>query len=296
MSNRSTTRRRLLGVVASVAASAAALAMAPSALAQAPTGDYAVFKHCPRSAPNITACFYSETTSGSFTLGNATVPINKKIILQGGVAQDPNTFATTFVNAVGAPTLSRTPLNVPGGLTGLFDPQPGWNGLLTELVEAAIHAANGVTATAELVGPVGYSFTNYAIRTGAAITLPVRIKLDNPFLGDNCYVGSASNPVTLRLTTGTTAPPPPNTPISGSVGTLTYADEGNLVKADGYRLVDNAFSVPAASGCGPLLFRPLINAAVNLKEGFPSPAGRNTAILQGMFRQGDINAVNESAQ
>jgi len=289
------TRMRKALAAATVAAAAVAAGAGPAAAA--PTGIYADFKYCPVNAPNVVSCLYSETTSGEFKLGNAVVPINKKIVLQGGVAQDPNTLETTFVNAVGAPTLSRTPLSVPGGLTGLFDPQPGWNGILTELVEAAINSVNGVTATAELVGPVQYNFANYVTGAGPAIVLPVRVKLDNPFLGDNCYVGSASSPVTLRLTTGTTAPPPPNTPITGSTGTITFGgDFGSLVTATGFRLVDNAFSVPAASGCGPLLFRPLINAAVNLKEGFPSAAGKNRAILQGSLKQGARDSVVASGQ
>ena len=276
-------------VVAAAVAVGLGLASASSAAA-APTGVYADFKYCPVNAPNVVSCLYSETTSGEFKFGNAVVPINKKIVLQGGVAQDPTTFETTFVNAAGAPTLSPTPLTVPGGLSGLFDPQPGWNGILTELVEAAINAVNGVTATAELVGPVKYNLLNFIAGTAPTIELPVRVKLDNPFLGDSCYIGSASSPVSLKLRTGTTAPPPPNTPITGSTGTVAFPNP-DLITATGYRLVDNAFSVPSASGCGPLLFRPLINAAVNLKEGLPSAAGRNRAILQGSLKQGSRSAV-----
>jgi hypothetical protein len=291
--SRTGTRNRVLAVGAAAIATAAV--MAPGAQAADPTGNFAVFKNCPRANANVGLCFYSETLSGSFKLGNANVPINKKIVLQGGVGINPTTNQAVFYNAVGGPTLSRTPLTVPGGLTGLFDPQPGWNGILTELFEAAINAANGVTATAELVGPVGYDILAFGTGNGAGLTLPLRIKLDNAFLGDNCYIGSASSPVNLRLTTGTTAPPPPNTPITGATGTPDFLENGSVLAINGFKLVDNSFSVPKASGCGPLLFRPLINAAVNLKEGFPSAAGKNTAILQGNVRQANVLDVNANA-
>lgn len=287
------TRNRALAVGAAAIATAAV--MAPAAVAQSPTGNFAVFKNCPRANAATIFCFQAETNSGRFQLGNADVPINKKIVVQGGVGNNGTNY--TFINPVnGVPALQRVPLNVPGGLTGLFDPQPGWNGLLTELVEAAINAANGVTATAETVGPVGIDLDAFTGGYGIGLTLPVRIKLDNPFLGDSCYIGSASTPVTLRLSTGTTAPPPPNTPIVGTPGTVNFPPNGDaIIGLDGFRAVDNSFAVPKASGCGPLLFRPLINAAVNLKEGFPSAAGRNTADLRGNARLADVAAVNANA-
>jgi len=42
--------------------------------------------------------------------------------------------------------------------------------------------------------------------------------------------------------------------------------------------VDNAFSVPGATGCGIGLG--LVNALVNAKLGLPSAAGNNTMIMQ----------------
>ncbi len=290
-------RKRLTRVLAVGAAAAASSAMlAPAAQAADPTGNFAVFKNCPRANAAVESCFYSEVTSGSFKLGNAAVPINKKIVLQGGLRLDPNTGSYVWYNAAGAPSLTRVPLSVPGGLTGLFDPDPSWNGLLLELLEAAVNSVNGVTATAELVGDVQLDLGAFAAGQGTALTLPLRIKLDNPFLGNNCYIGSSSNPVTLRLTTGTTSPPAPNQPISGNVGTIGVPPNGDaILEISGHTLVDNSFSVPKASGCGPLLFRPLINAAVNLKEGFPSAAGKNTAIMSGNTKLADVPAVNASA-
>jgi hypothetical protein len=269
---------------------AASLALAASANA-APTGDYAQFAHCPVNNPVVVSCLYSEVNSGSFKLGTSTVPINKKIVLQGGFYSDEN-FNTTFVNAVGADTLSKTGLDVPGGLLGIMQGS-GFTGVLLAAFEAAVHSANGVTATAELVGPVQINLLNFILASGSALTMPVRIHLENPFLGSNCYIGSSSSPVTLAMTTGTTAPPAPNTPITGSTGNTSTSSDGAILQVSGFKLVNNSFSVPAASGCGYWPFVSLITAAVNLKEGLPAASGTNTAIFNGnqniTFKQEVIN-------
>jgi hypothetical protein len=279
-------RRSFRPLVAAVCAVAGSAAIASSAMAAAPTGDFTDFKYCPYTNAAVNSCVYSTVTSGSFKLGNANVPINKTITLQGGIQQ--GFPADTWFNAAqGGATLSKTPLDVPGGLIGLVD-TGGFGGLLISLFNAAVSSVNAVTATAELAGPVGFSFFNFLIGTDPAVTLPVRIHLENPFLGSSCYVGSTSNPVNLALITGTTAPPPPNTPITGSLGNFTYNSDGSVTTINNNKLVNNSFSVPAASNCGFLpLDKILITAAVNLKEGFPSAAGKNTAILQGTTKVGD---------
>jgi hypothetical protein len=275
--------------LSTVAASVASLALAASASAGPPTGDYAQFNHCPQANATVTSCLYSEVTSGSFKLGTSTVPITKKIVLQGGIGSDPNTFQTFFVNAVGADTLSKTGLDVPGGLLGIMQGS-GFTGALLAAFEAAVHSANGVTATAELVGPVQINLLNFLLGIQPALTLPVRIHLENPFLGSSCYIGSSSTPVNLALTTGTTAPPAPNTPITGSSGTTSFSPDGGITTVAGFKLVNNSFSVPAASGCGYWPFVSLITGAVNLKEGLPAAAGKNSATLIGTQKLG--NKVN----
>lgn len=287
-------RRRLGGAFAVAAVSAVAMGAASSASAAVPTGIYSDFSKCPVSNPNTSYCLYSKSTSGSFTLGNATVPINKPVILQGGYHVDDN-FNTTFINAQGGDTLVKTPLKVPGGLSGLMLPTSFGGPLLTLLLDA-INSVNDVTATAELAGPVNFNFLNFVSASGTAIELPIRVKLENPFLGDSCYVGSTSNPVRLKLTTGSTTPPPPNTSISGTLGDLSYDDDSNLVINSNNKLVGNDFSVPAASDCGPFLFKWAVTPVVNLKEGFPSAAGKNAAILQGgVTKLGNVVSVRASS-
>ncbi len=274
-----------------VVASAVSLALAASSNAAGPTGDYAQFAHCPVNNPVVVSCLYSEVTSGSIKLGTSTVPINKKIVLQGGLYPDAS-FNYHFVDAVGADSLSKTGLDVPGGLLGIMQAS-GFTGALLAAFEAAVHSVNGVTATAELVAPPQINLLNFIIQSGPALTLPVRIHLENPFLGSSCYIGSSSSPVTFAMTTGTTAPPPPNTPITGSTGNTSTSPDGGITQVTGFKLVDNSFSVPAASGCGYWPFVSLITAAVNLKEALPSAPGNNAAIFNGnqniTFKQEVIN-------
>jgi hypothetical protein len=279
-------RRPGARIAAVMVAAVATLAVtAGGASAAAPTGLYSSFANCPYANTSVVACLYSETTSGSFKLGNATVPINKKIVLQGGIAQDPVTYATSFVNASNGVTLSKTSLDVPGGLSGLISSSQ-LSGAALLAYQLTIGTANDVKATAELVGNVGYDFLNYVNQSGPALTLPLRIHLENPFLGSTCYIGSAAHPVTLKLTTGTSGS------LSGSFGAINYLDLANLITADGFKLVDSSFSVPSASGCGGL-FSLIINPLVNLKEGIPAATG-NAAVLQGSLKQGDAEAVRAS--
>ena len=60
------------------------------------------------------------------------------------------------------------------------------------------------------------------------LTLPIDVLVSTPsgVLGSDCTIGNATGPLVLNLTTGTTDPPGPNAPISGSVGTLTGSGDG----------------------------------------------------------------------
>lgn len=261
------------------AAGVAALALSAGSAAAAPTGIYAPFAQCPTNVPDLATCVVSDTTSGYIKLGNSTVTIDKRIRLQGGYTVDPVTYENTFYGAKNGETLERVELDVPGGLLGITTPE-----LVPEparsLLNAAINTTNGVTATAELVGPVGFSFANIANADGIGVTLPIRVKLNNPFLGGSCYIGSARHPITLNLTDGTTIPPAGVAPMVGDPGTLDFFDNANLIVDTGVSLVDNTFAVPTAHGCGGLLAL-VIDPVINLKVGLPSAAGVSEARMTG---------------
>jgi hypothetical protein len=251
----------------------AALATALCTAAPAQAGlrqEFAVFADCPVNVPNVITCVYSKVTSGEFTLGSKTVAINKPVVLQGGISS----ASPDLVPAADGNTLSKTPLTVPGGLVGI-------EGLGGE-----------VTATAELAGPVELNGGNLLSRKGTAVSLPLKIKLENPVLGEGCYIGSEAEAVDPQLTTGTTSPPSPNKPISGSVGSLTFA-AGEDISILPASLVDNAFSVPGASGCGavPLVTDPLVDVAA----GVPAAAGHNTAVMNGVLETATATAVRSQA-
>jgi len=276
-----------------IAATLAAVMLLPSSALGAshhPTGEFASFGECPLSNPNVFICVYSETYGGSFQMGSKTVPVENTVILQGGLSP------TGFVAAENGETLSKTPQPVPGGLVGVVAPkwwplflQNWFNNLINE-------GATGVTATIEVAGPasgIKIDALNLLFETGTALSLPAKIKLSNPILGNNCYVGSDSSPVMLNFTTGETAPPPPNKPIHGSAGLYYENETGTLVTLTGAKLVDNSFAAPAAKGCGGL-FSLFVDPLVNSLSGLPSPAGSNTAVLEGNLLNGVAESVKAS--
>jgi len=103
---------------------------------------------------------------------------------------------------------------------------------------------------------------------GTALSLPVKVHLENPFLGSTCYIGSNTSPIIINLTTGTTAPPPPNKPIKGKVGEVTSNPAGNLLTISKNSLVNNSFAAPGTSGCGGI-FAPIIDPLVNAQQRHP---------------------------
>jgi hypothetical protein len=285
-------RRRVSATVAALAAGTMLAATAGSASA-APTGQYADFDQCPTGNANVVTCIVSDTTSGNIKLGNQDVPITKRIRLQGGIdGGDEITGENVFYGAKNGQTLEKTALDVPGGLLGItippIVPQP-----VRGYLQNAIDTGNGVKATAELVGPVGFNFANYANAEGIGVTLPIRVKLQNPFLGDNCYVGSAANPITIRLTNGTTAPPAGVAPISGTYGTVDFFDDANLLVNSGVTLVDNTFTAPKAKGCGGA-FAWAIDPVVDAKIGLPTSPGQSVARFTGDAKLGSASRVVDS--
>jgi hypothetical protein len=253
--------RFLLGAIVAAAAAMLALCSPPGAEASLKQ-ELAQFADCPVNTPGVQSCLLGLTTGGEFHLGNETVPINRTVTLQAGIIPGQ----AKLVPAIDGNTLSKTPLTVPGGLLGIE--------LLGNLTE--------VTATAELVSPPEFV---------GGTTLPIKIKLDNLALGPACYIGSNSEPVVLKLIFGTTNPPPPNQPISGSTGTGETRWNGELTVLNNTSLVDNAFAVPGANGCGGLL-APIVDASVDLKTELPSPAGHNTAILNGALELANAEFVH----
>lgn len=294
--------RLKLATVVAVIAPLGALGIASPALASNP---YSVFTQCPTTYPSLHFCLYGTTTSGEFAIGKTKVPINKTITIQGGALPTgtaPNTYY--LIPAKNGESLSKTELNVPGGLLDLINCEEiKGNGLVEVLARNTCKAVfenktTGVTATTELVAtatnPAILSLHNLFAESGSALTLPVRIHLKNPLLGSQCYIGSEAHPIQLHLTTGVTEPPAPNKPIEGLVGEEGEEGEGGILTIKQLSLVENAFSVPTTEGCGEFLFvKGFLDGIVNSKLGLESKAGNNTAILSGEQKLATVEEVEK---
>jgi len=301
MSTMSGTPRRLkaplrsTSIVAFLAASVALLAgmlLAQPAFAT-PKGEFEVFSQCPLSNAEVTACIVAKTESGEVVTPKKKVPITNPITLQGGFIENPETLADTFVGAANGETITKTPQPVPGGLIGgLCAKLPSFlKSICERFGSKGFSEINAITELAGSASSIGLNEENLIGETGTALALPIKVKLDNLFLGTNCYIGSNSHPISLNLTTGTTSPPEPNKPISGKLGTPESNEEGNILTIKDDSLVDNAFSIPVgAAGCGGI-FSFLVNPVVNSEFGVPSTAGHNTAILNGTLKQAGVGAV-----
>ncbi|MBX9421755.1 MULTISPECIES: hypothetical protein [Streptomyces] len=245
-------------------------------------GAWGPFGRCPVDAPAMLAadgldtspqCVSSFSASGSIKLGNTTV-VTGKTDLQIGVVQNPD--GTSTVVAPPAGSIIADSATVPGGLLGLMCPSdiPFITDICRQLTDAKL---NKITATVESVGtPSDFDQIAGVLTDKPIVNIPVRIHLQNPFLGNNCYIGTKSKPIVLRPSNQTS----PSFAVERYNGDGSPNEEGDMSRLNllGSTQVDTTFAVPGASGCGLGLFG-LIDGAVNLKTGLPSAAGKNSLTL-----------------
>ncbi|MDJ0402539.1 hypothetical protein QNA23_03580 [Rhodococcus erythropolis] len=198
---------------------------------------------CPIEDLEVTTCASVVVRGGTMKLGALSVPIpDGSLKVAGGVkyaTQPDNSFIETFVaKQDGSNGVYSNPISVPGGALGIDTPLG-----LTQ-----------ISATVESVGVPDLKVLEQEL------TMPVRLKLSNPLLGDDCYIGSVSNPINLHLTTTGN---PPSEPIGEFPGAVFPAVPHS----------DAVFAAPGASGCGPL---GALNWAVNLRGGLPAASGKNS--------------------
>ncbi|MDL4775575.1 hypothetical protein [Actinomadura xylanilytica] len=249
--------RRATRFALPLAGAAAALAMAGSAAQAAPavnpdpipaTFD---FSDCPTlpagSDLHASTCVSVVVTSGTFHLGKFDQAIEKPIKMTFANAYNPETFQFTSVFG----KMHAEKMLVQPGLFG--DP-----------------LLSAVYAQPEFAGVFDQpTSADFKIKMG------LKVRLVNPILGSNCLIGSDSNPILLDLTTGTTAPPAPNTPITGEKATVVRTTPPPTVRSAKH--VDNAFSVPGAKGC--LFGGGVADWLVNQVGGMPSAGGKNTMVF-----------------
>jgi hypothetical protein len=278
-------RRRLLAAAIVCAVPLVSLTAATPSLAKtkkltaAEKEEFLPFADCPLESAEI--CLRAETTGGEFVIGSKTLPIGKPILLQGGLAESILEHAgpQPLIAAVGGETLAKVPEEDPGGLVGV-------DGLGGE-----------VTATAELAGPVSSVIVSpgaVLVEVGTAVSLPLKVHLQNENLGENCYIGSDAEPIVLHLTVGKTSPPEGTEPIQGSRTPLEYGAQYKIIKVAKVTLVDNTFAVPAATGCGNELDSSVLTPILNADIGLPSAAGKNKAVMSGPLEQTDSSYAREN--
>lgn len=275
-------RTKLATVSALTALGAFASMGTATAAAPVLNGGWAPSTRCPVDATAMVStdgldtspqCVVSYSLSGSIKLGNTTVPTGKTN-LQIGVVQ--NADGTNSVVAPAGGALIADSATVPGGLMGLMCPSdiPFVTDICRKLTDADL---NRITATMESVGtPSEFDQIAGVLTDQPIVTIPVRIRLQNPFLGDNCYIGSKTNPILLRPKNLTA----PGFGVTRFDGDGTANEEGEMSRLDllGATQYDDGFAVPGASGCGLGWFG-IIDAAVNLKTGLPAGAGKNKLLL-----------------
>jgi len=259
-------RRVASALIAGLVASAG---MTGLATVKEPTGEYALFNQCPRFASGVKQCLYARTYGGELKLGTRLIPL-----LQAGTYLDLVTGEEVVVGASNGETLSRSPQPLPGGLFG--------------------HALDVTMELADPPSAIGLSVGNLIGEAGTALSLPVKMHLESPFLGSECFIGSHTAPVVLNLTDGTTSPAPPNRPLRGSLGPATTNGEETILELAKSVLVGNTFSMPEATGCGGGGTSTLVDRLLDDDLGLPSPDGHNAAILDNTFYRGAVVAVVRS--
>jgi hypothetical protein len=251
------TRYRKILVAAALTTLALTAIVASAANAATPAPPYQDFAGCPSEAENelVGSCFKYVFDGGHLKLGGVEVAVSNPIVVRGGAESVTGNFVGN-----GEAGIVPTQEKVTGGLGKLLG--------VPWLVEGLAPTLLKVNATVELAGTPG-SITNFPF------TLPVKLHLQNPLLGSSCYIGSASSPIALSLGTGTTSPPAPNKPITGQSPTPFHpeAEREEVRIAENGILVDNAFAVPATTGCNGLA--DYINSAGHL----PAAAGNSEAVL-----------------
>ena len=288
--------RMRVATMALLVVAVAALAFAGPAAAKL-SGNYTKFAQCPYKNPEVARCLYSTTVGGKVILGSKTVPIVNPVVLQGGYGEFDEKGFTKLVAATNGVTLEKVPQPVPGGLAGLVNCNEISNFILKAACKFTFeNGLTGLNSTLELARPANeilLSENNLGGELGTALKLPLQIRLENPFLGESCLVGSSTSPIIWELTSGTTKPPAPNKSIKGTVGTINFLEGGAILETKGTELVDNAWSSPGASGCGGI-FSFILDPIVNAAAGLPAAAGKNTAVLVNNIFIASAFAVNEN--
>jgi hypothetical protein len=306
---------RMLGICLLAAFAVGAVAAVPAMAEEKPLSQkqleklYAPFSACPYNNPEVSICVHAQTAGGKnggqFTVGSITIPLSKKITLQGGLTEAGYTNETELQGFIppenGEETLVSAPLNVPGGFVHRISPQPFWPTALKESYEnAKKNKELTATETLELAGTPELSPDNLLVEEGTAFELPMKVHVNSPWLATldsgPCYVGSNEHPIMVDLTSGESTGPFPyeyNTGHGLNATELHFKDNFDYVELLGSTLVNNTYAVTTgAEGCGGE-FERYIDPAVSAAAGVPDASGANSVILTGTQKVSVSERVKE---
>ncbi len=249
-------------------------------------GEWAPFNRCPVDDPTMLAangpegealCVADTTPSGSMTIGNMTVAFNGTNH-QFGVVLNENDGSSTVAAPKGG-VLRAEPVELPNGIQELLCPsRAAWQVCRDSHGYGWYAQPGSVTWTLESAG-TPYEFELFAglFERIPFAWVPLRVHLQSPLLGDDCYIGSEAEPIL-------THPANLSRPVAffaefNAAGEPvkegeTIAENEELVELGGVGTEGStSFSVPAAIGCGP---RGIYDLAIDSKVGLPSSATTNS--------------------
>jgi len=260
-----------------------------------PGGIYAPFTDCPILNPLMqesvggdgTGCVAGDANSGTFTVGSIVVAVEHPVVAQFGVWDPPGATPNQFTGGILPPPdgkqLVASPELVPGGLLKALSCPNSVPAVEKICREAVLPGESTVVkALVQTAGPI----TNFELTTW---TQPVKIRLINPLLGTNCYIGSDDNPIVLNPSvTGTLGVVPDPNPIRFPTTVVLEVTSATAT--------DNTFSVPVVQGCGPGGSANIaIDTAIDASNGLPSASGSNSLVLNGNFYfADDYSAANQA--
>jgi hypothetical protein len=257
-----------LGAVFLIPVAALGLAPSASAITPVPPPTAQTFAQCPVNGHLGPSgiCIVGVAAQGTIDIGPLDTTFKGPGLVQGGWNQTEGGGDTiNWTDALDGQSYSapRQLLSIPV-MTLIGNP------------DVTPPADSDVWVESQQAGPMGFDITTPdEAGLNPYTVIPLSFHLVNPLLGPDCYIGTVADPITLHLTTGTSGA------LAGSLGTLQVGPlgKGDYIQTVGTEVVDNTFTVPAATGCGT---DGVWDSAITSMEGANAP-GSNTVILYGNF-------------
>lgn len=283
-----------------------------------PGGIYTSFTNCPLLNPlmqetpptsdpasnglSVAACVAGDATSGTLTVGNITTPIVRPVNVQFGFFTPPNaSFGGD--NTAGIVNYAGGILPPPAGLSAMLSTRP-------DLIPESLLTALGCPGTTPVVQNIcekakyygGRYLDVYGLAQSAgqltnfgvlSWTQRIKIKLINPLLGNNCYIGSDNNPIVVN----------PQLSVAPGGQLIEETDPNPAKHPDTFVLditkataSDTTFTAPAVTGCGPGgLNNIYVDEAIDTSAGLPAASGVNSLSLTGAFGIAATTAGEDSS-